>query len=177
MCCSHLLHPDAVLHSIKCLSELKARCCSVGSLEAEVLICHPVFRYPCKSINLTVPYLPSAAEEPAGWRRLEAGFISLTTVTVSSQAIGMLSARQGLRKLETWIRSLLICNGVHTNIININLSTSLRAEKESSSVTVTVYEVWPDELLIRRSSTVDMTDGLWHMALYLEHLPLWTEPS
>lgn len=52
--CSHPLHLDAALHFVKCLSELKARCSSVCLLEAEVSICHPVFRFSCKSINLAV---------------------------------------------------------------------------------------------------------------------------
>lgn len=49
--CSHLLHLDAAFHFIKCLSELKPCFCSLCLLQADISICHPVFRFSCKSIN------------------------------------------------------------------------------------------------------------------------------
>lgn len=156
--CSHLLHLDAALHFIKCLSELKPCCCSLCLLEGEVSICHPVFRVSRKSINLVELFCCQHQHKhgEGWWWDLSAWpqcVISGHRNTVSLP-----------RPQEVWL-SVESC---HTQYVYMCVSMCERAKvcificmykrmqffklagrgvKESSSQnSVTVYEVWPDEL-------------------------------
>lgn len=142
--CSHLLHLNAALHFSKCISELKPFC-SLCLPETEVSICHPVFRFSCKSINLVeLFYCQQQHKQVEGWWWDLSAWLQCVI-----SARGILSVCQGLRTPDWMLRLVTYSMCIWARLCvrqtkYVYLGYFIHVCKCSDSVTV--YEVWSDEL-------------------------------